>query len=974
MRRDCSAIWRIFCAKVRKFRVSATLSAKIWDIYSICVGATIYTSLVIFAGFRRRTVVSRIFYPPNKLTFLQFYTCLFLLLHYIIKYLDRKAQNCYTLQRKDKDFGMLKNVIGKLLGSANDRIVKSYDKIVSLINDMEPKYRAMSDEELRAQTDVLRKRLADGEKEKNILPDAFAVVREAANRAIGLRHFNVQLIGGMVLTNGQIAEMKTGEGKTLVATLALYLKALHGKGAHLITVNDYLASRDAEWMGQVYRFLGMTVGIIQHDMTDDERRAAYACDITYVTNSELGFDYLRDNMKFSKAQQVLRPLFFAIVDEVDSILIDEARTPLIISGPAEDTSELYEKVDAVVAQLGPDDYKKDEKDRHVTLTETGVDTATRLLQDAGLLVGDNLYASENAAVVMHIQQSLLAHHLYQKNVNYVVRNGEILIVDEFTGRVMTGRRFGKGLHQAIEAKEHVKVQPENQTVSSISYQNLFRLYPTLSGMTGTAMTEAAEFEEIYKLRVVSIPTNRPVARIDHHDEIYRNKDEKYEAIIKQIQDCMARQQPVLVGTVSIEKSEELAAIVRQKLGINPAVLNAKHHESEAKIVAQAGAPGAVTIATNMAGRGTDIKLGGNAEELIAELNPEDSDFDAKKKEIYERIESNKKKVLDAGGLYVIGTERHESRRIDNQLRGRSGRQGDPGDSKFFLALDDDLMRIFGAARLQGMLTTLGLKPGEAITHPWITKALEKAQKRVEARYFESRKELLKYDDVMNEQRGVVYKQRDDLMVSENLAPLAREMIGDVVEMICENNIPEKSHPADWNVKGIHDSMLRVFALDITDIEKWKTDETISERRAYEILNNLAMRRYQHQSEKYGPELMQMASRQMMLGALDSVWKRHLQQMDYLQNAIGLRGYAQKNPLYEYKREALDLFKNTINNFKIMSVSYICRMELTREDVDKTEKEREQHDAALNDAGEARRNAPCPCGSGLKYKHCCGKLK
>ena len=869
---------------------------------------------------------------------------------------------------------MLKNVIGKLLGSANDRIVKSYDKTVSLINDLEPKYHAMSDEELRAQTDVLRKRLADGEKEKNILPDAFALVREASVRSIGLRHFNVQMIGGMVLTNGQIAEMKTGEGKTLVATLALYLKALHGRGAHLITVNDYLASRDAEWMGQVYRFLGMTVGIIQHDMTDDERRAAYACDITYVTNSELGFDYLRDNMKFSKAQQVLRPLFYAIVDEVDSILIDEARTPLIISGPAEDTSELYAQVDAVVAQLGADDYKKDEKDRHVTLTDAGVDTVTRLLKAAGLLVGDNLYASENAALVMHIQQSLLAHHLYQKNVNYVVRNGEILIVDEFTGRVMTGRRFGKGLHQAIEAKEHVQVQPENQTVSSISYQNLFRLYPTLSGMTGTAMTEAAEFEEIYKLRVVSIPTNRPVARVDHHDEIYRNKDEKYDAIIKQIAECMERKQPVLVGTVSIEKSEELAAIVRKKLGIEPAVLNAKHHESEAKIVAQAGAPGAVTIATNMAGRGTDIKLGGNAENLIAELSLDDPEYDAKKQEIYNRIEKNKRQVLDAGGLYVIGTERHESRRIDNQLRGRSGRQGDPGDSKFFLALDDDLMRIFGAARLQGMLTTLGLKPGEAITHPWITKALEKAQKRVEARYFESRKELLKYDDVMNEQRGVVYKQRDDLMVSDNLTPLAHEMIGDVVEMICENNIPEKATPPDWNLQGIHDAMMRAFALDITDIEKWKTDETITERRAYETLYNLAMRRYNHQAEKYGPELMQMASRQMMLGALDSVWKRHLQQMDYLQTAIGLRGYAQKNPLYEYKREALDLFRNTVNNFKIMSVSYICRMELTHADVAATERERAQHDASLNQAGEARRNAPCPCGSGLKYKHCCGKLK
>lgn len=869
----------------------------------------------------------------------------------------------------------MKNILGMLLGSANDRLVKSYDKTVSLINDLEPKYHAMSDEELRGQTDVLRARLAAGDKEKDILPDAFALVREASVRTIGLRHFNVQMIGGMVLTNGQIAEMKTGEGKTLVATLAMYLKALHGKGAHLITVNDYLASRDASWMGQIYRFLGLTVGIIQHDMTDDERRAAYACDITYVTNSELGFDYLRDNMKFSKKQQVLRPFFYAIVDEVDSILIDEARTPLIISGPAEDTSELYAKVDAVVAQFGENDFKKDEKDRHVTLTESGVDTATRLLKDAGLLVGDNLYASENAALVMHIQQSLLAHHLYQKNVNYVVRAGEILIVDEFTGRVMSGRRFGKGLHQAIEAKEHVKVQPENQTVSSISYQNLFRLYPTLSGMTGTAMTEAAEFEEIYKLRVVSIPTNRPVARNDHHDEIYRNKDEKYDAILKQISDCMARRQPVLVGTVSIEKSEELAAIVRKKLGVEPAVLNAKHHESEAKIVAQAGAPGALTIATNMAGRGTDIKLGGNAEELIAALDATAPDFEDKKKEIYATIEANKKLVLDAGGLYVIGTERHESRRIDNQLRGRSGRQGDPGDSKFFLALDDDLMRIFGAERLQGMLTTLGLKTGEAITHPWITKALEKAQKRVEARYFEARKELLKYDDVANEQRTVIYKQRDDLMTADDLKPLATEMIGDVVEIICENSIPEKTMPADWNLNAIHNAMMRVFALDITDIEKWKTDEQITERKAYETLYNLAMRRYEQQAQKYGPELMQMASRQMMLGALDAVWKKHLQQMDYLQSAIGLRGYAQKNPLYEYKREALDLFKNTVNNFKIMSISYICRMELTRDDVAATEAERAKHDAGLNQAAgsDSRRNAPCPCGSGLKFKHCCGKL-
>jgi preprotein translocase subunit SecA len=875
----------------------------------------------------------------------------------------------------------MKNILKMLLGSANDRLVKSYEKTVAKINDLEPKYVALSDDEIHNLTSVFRERLKNGETETDILPDVFAAVREAAKRSIGLRHFDVQLIGGMVLNNGQISEMKTGEGKTLVATLALYLKALQGKGAHLITVNDYLASRDAGWMGQVYRFLGMTVGVIQHDMPDEDRRNAYNCDITYVTNSELGFDYLRDNMKFTKEQQVLRPFFFAIVDEVDSILIDEARTPLIISGPAEDTSELYNKVDDVVVQLTADDYKIDEKDRHVTLTDSGIDNATRLLKDSGVLVGDNLYASENAIVVMHIQQSLLAHHLYVKNVNYVVRNGEVLIVDEFTGRVMPGRRFGKGLHQAIEAKEHVAVQPENQTVSSISYQNLFRMYPVLSGMTGTAMTEAAEFEEIYKLRVVSIPTNKPVARVDHHDEIYRNKTEKYDAILKQIKECIDRKQPVLVGTVSIEKSEELANLVREKLKVDPAVLNAKHHESEAKIVSQAGAPGAVTIATNMAGRGTDIKLGGNAEYLIAELDENAPDFEKKKKEITDRIEANKQIVKDAGGLYVIGTERHESRRIDNQLRGRSGRQGDPGDSKFFLALDDDLMRIFGASRLEGMLTTLGLKPGEAITHPWITKALEKAQKRVEARYFEARKELLKYDDVMNEQRTVVYKQRNDLMSSEDLAPFAQELIGDVVEMICESNIPEKAHPMDWNITGIHNDMMRIFALDITDIEKWKTDENISERNAYTTLFNLAMHRYNQQVAKYGNELMQTAQKQMMLGALDSVWKRHLQQMDYLQGSIGLRGYAQKNPLYEYKNEALELFRNTMQNFKLMSVAYICRMELTRADVDKTAQQQAQHDSELNqNTGESNmanmnisRNALCPCGSGLKYKHCHGKL-
>lgn len=824
---------------------------------------------------------------------------------------------------------MLTRLVKKLIGSANDRLIKSYEKTVSMVNDVAPRYGKMSDDELRAQTQIFRDKLLGGVKESDLLPDVFAVVREAATRVLGERHYDVQLIGGMVLNNGMICEMKTGEGKTLVATLALYLKALYGKGAHLITVNDYLALRDSEWMGQIYKFLGMTVGVIQHDMDDEERRAAYDCDITYATNSEVGFDYLRDNMKFDAAQLVQRPFFFAIVDEVDSILIDEARTPLIISGPSEDSSELYHSIDAAVRKLSDTDYKKDEKDRHVTLTDAGVETVTRLLSDAGILSGDNLYAPENAPLVMHIQQALLAHKLYQKNVNYVVQGGEVLLVDEFTGRVMTGRRLSRGLHQAIEAKEHVVIQSENQTISSISYQNLFRLYPTLSGMTGTAMTEAAEFEEIYKLSVVAIPTNRPVARKDHQDEIYRNKDEKFAAIVKQIKESLDKGQPVLVGTTTIEKSEELARMVEGALKIKPAVLNAKNHELEAHIVAQAGAPGALTIATNMAGRGTDIKLGGNAAALISDL-PKDLPEDELKKQtdaIYEKVEMQKKQVLDAGGLYVIGTERHESRRIDNQLRGRSGRQGDPGDSKFFLSLDDDLMRIFGATRLQGMLTTFGLQPNEAITHPWITRALEKAQKRVEARYFEARKELLKYDDVMNDQRKVVYKQRDELMHSKDLSNFLSEIMGDVIEDICETNIPEKSHREDWGIEGINNAMKSVFGMDITDLENWKTDDSIDEKKAFEILMRLANTRITNRRTEYGDDMMKDAIKQCALQSLDANWRRHLAAMDCLQTGIGLRGYAQKNPLYEYKQEALELFRNTIMNFKQNTIMYLCRINL-----------------------------------------------
>ena len=880
---------------------------------------------------------------------------------------------------------MLQKILMKMMGSANDRLVKSHAKTVSLINDLEEKYHKMSDTELAAVTTEFRAKLAAGARESEILPDAFAAVREASIRTTGMRHFDVQMVGGMVLNNGQITEMKTGEGKTLVATLALYLQALHGKGAHLVTVNDYLAKRDAEWMGVIYEKLGVTIGIIQHAMNDDERRAAYNCDITYVTNSELGFDYLRDNMKFSADQLVLRPFFYCIVDEVDSILIDEARTPLIISGPAEDTSELYYKIDDIVKQFGDTDFAKNEKDRHVTLTESGTDTATRLLKDAELLVGDNLYLPENARLVMHIQQALMANHMFKREVNYVVRGGEVLLVDEFTGRVMTGRRFSKGLHQALEAKERVAIQPENQTVSSISYQNLFRMFPTLAGMTGTAMTEAAEFEEIYKLRVVSVPTNRPVARVDHQDEIYRNKDEKFAAILEQVRKCMERGQPVLIGTVSIEKSEELADIMRRELKIEPAVLNAKHHENEAKIVAQAGTTGAITIATNMAGRGTDIKLGGNTEQLISELDAEDPDFKTKEKEIYKAVEADKIAVLNAGGLYVIGTERHESRRIDNQLRGRSGRQGDPGDSKFFLSLDDDLMRIFGAARLEGMLSSLGLQPGEAITHPWITKALEKAQKRVEARHFEARKELLKYDDVMNDQRKEAYKIRHELMTDENLEPFVMEIMGDVVENIAEENIPEKSYKEDWNLDGIHDAMKNAFGVDITDLQNWRTQDDITEQKAFEGLMRIARGRYDYQLQRYGPEMMATATRQTALHALDTVWRKHLASMEMLQTGIGLRGYAQKNPLYEYKREAFEMFRHSMNNFKSMALSYICRLELNMDEINAMRRQQAERDGALNNPNHTAmpfapagasigRNDNCPCGSMKKYKHCCGKLK
>ena len=895
-----------------------------------------------------------------------------------------------------------------LFGTYSDRQIKKIIPIVNKIEELSDMYANKTDEELFQKTAEFKSRLASGETLDDILPEAYATVREASWRVLGKRPFRVQLMCGILLHQGRVAEMKTGEGKTLVAVMPSYLNALTGNGVHVVTVNDYLARLGCEEMGRVHEFLGLTTGLVVHGQTREEKKKAYNSDITYGTNNEFGFDYLRDNMVIYKKDMAQRGHNFAIVDEVDSILIDEARTPLIISGAGRKSTDLYDRADAFVSKLSKfvvkeldmkvehddvtQDYILDEKAKTTTLTKHGVRKAEEFFEI------ENLTAPENSELYHHIQQALKARGIMQRDTDYVIKDGQVVIVDTFTGRLMPGRRYSDGLHQAIEAKEKVKIQRENRTIATITFQNYFRMYKKLSGMTGTALSEDMEFREIYNLDVVEVPTNMPMIRKDYNDRVYKTIAGKDRAVINQIKECHEKGQPVLVGTVSIEKSEALSRKLKGA-GIPHTVLNAKYHEKEAEIVAQAGKFGAVTISTNMAGRGTDIMLGGNAEYLAKQKmrrdgydeatialatgssqSVSDEVLEARRvfKELYEsfkiEIEPEANKVREVGGLFIIGTERHESRRIDNQLRGRSGRQGDPGDSKFFLALDDDLMRIFGAARLQGMLTTLGLKTGEAITHPWITKALEKAQKRVEARYFEARKELLKYDDVMNEQRTVIYKQRDDLMVSEDLSPLAREMIGDVVEIICENSIPEKAMPADWNLTAIHNAMMRAFALDITDIEKWKTDEEITERKAYESLLGLALRRYEQQATKYGPELMQMASRQMMLGALDSVWKKHLQQMDYLQSAIGLRGYAQKNPLYEYKREALELFKNTINNFKIMSVSYICRMELTREDVAATEAERAKHDEKLNQAtGDSRRNAPCPCGSGLKYKHCCGKL-
>ncbi|WP_011582327.1 MULTISPECIES: preprotein translocase subunit SecA [Chelativorans] len=898
----------------------------------------------------------------------------------------------------------------KIFGSSNERRVRALQPRAEQIGALEKEMQALSDEALRGKTDEFRKKLADGADLDDLLVPAFAVVREAARRVLGLRPFDVQLIGGMVLHQGAIAEMKTGEGKTLVATLPVYLNALTGKGVHVVTVNDYLARRDAEWMGRVYGFLGLTTGVIVHGLSDEERRAAYACDVTYATNNELGFDYLRDNMKYERAQMVQRGHAYAIVDEVDSILVDEARTPLIISGPLDDRSELYNTIDTFILKLEPADYEVDEKQRTATFTEEGTEKVENLLREANLFKGDSLYDVENVAIVHHLNNALKAHRLFQRDKDYIVRNDEVIIIDEFTGRMMPGRRYSDGLHQALEAKEHVKIQPENQTLASITFQNYFRMYGKLAGMTGTASTEAEEFGNIYGLDVVEIPTNLPVSRIDEDDEVYRTVEEKYRAIVREIKEAREKGQPILVGTTSIEKSEYLAERLRKDGLKDFEILNARHHEREAYIVSQAGKPGAITIATNMAGRGTDIQLGGNADMRIhQELGdmPAGPERDAKEKAIREDVQRLKEKALAAGGLYVLATERHESRRIDNQLRGRSGRQGDPGRSKFFLSLQDDLMRIFGSDRMDGMLQKLGLKEDEAIVHPWINKALEKAQKKVEARNFDIRKNLLKYDDVMNDQRKVVFEQRIELMDGENLSETVAEMRQDVIDDLVERHIPANAYAEQWDAKGLKEGVLQYLNLDLP-IDEWVKEEGIAEDDIRERITEAANKAAAERAERFGPDIMTYVEKSIVLQTLDHLWREHLVNLDHLRSVIGFRGYAQRDPLNEYKSEAFELFQAMLGNLRQAVTAQLMRVELVREaaeappppappamqahHLDATTGEDEfangdtmtlaRADARIvpaeqrdpNDPstwGKVGRNEACPCGSGKKYKHCHG---
>jgi len=839
---------------------------------------------------------------------------------------------------------MINALARRIFGTANDRVLKRFAKSVQEINALEPEIAALSDDALRARTGWLRERLANGEPLDALLVDAFATVREAGKRVLNQRHFDVQLMGGMVLHHGMIAEMKTGEGKTLVATLPVYLNALTGKGVHVVTVNDYLASRDAEWMGRIYRFLGLTVGCIVHGLNDDERRAAYAADVTYGTNNEYGFDYLRDNMKFRLEDMAQRPFNYAIVDEVDNIFIDEARTPLIISGPAEDSSDMYRIVDQLIPQLGPEDYEKDEKARAVTFTEAGAEKIENLLRDAGLLKGQALYDLVNISVVHHVNQALRAHKLFTRDTDYIVKDGKIVIIDEFTGRMMEGRRYSEGLHQALEAKEGVEVQQENQTLASITYQNYFRLYPKLAGMTGTSMSKAAASTEIYTLEVVELPTNVKAIRKDHDDEVYRTANEKYNAIITLIEECHTRGQPVLVGTVSIEKSEHLSALLKQKK-LPHAVLNARYHEQEASIIAQAGKPGAIVIATNMAGRGTDIQLGGNIEmtvqEAIGNITDEAERLrreDEVRPRITAEVNAAKEVVRAAGGLYVIGTERHEARRIDNQLRGRSGRQGDPGASKFFLSLEDDLMRIFGSERIDSMLKRLGLEEGEAIVHPWVNKALEKAQQKVEQRNFEIRKNLLRFDDVMNDQRKVIYEQRKEIMHATDVQAMVAEMRHETIGNMVRRAIPEKAYPEQWNIAGLHEETMRILGLDLP-LAEWAKEEGIADEEIRERLEKESDRRMAEKAANFTPEIMRMAEKSILLQVLDQTWKEHLLGLDHLRQGIGLRAYGQKDPLNEYKREAFTLFETMLSGLRETMTMVLSHLELRVEAMQEVEAQR-----------------------------------
>jgi preprotein translocase subunit SecA len=942
---------------------------------------------------------------------------------------------------------MLGALARKFFGSANDRRIKGYQSRVDAINALEPEIAALSDDALKARTAEFRKQLADGKTLDDLLVPAFATVREAAKRTLGQRHFDVQLMGGMVLHEGDIAEMKTGEGKTLVATLAVYLNALAGKGVHVVTVNDYLAKRDSEWMGQVYGFLGMTTGVIVHGLDDAERQAAYAKDITYGTNNEYGFDYLRDNMKYRLEDMVQRGHSYAIVDEVDSILIDEARTPLIISGPLDDRSEFYNTIDTYIPKLEKKtDFEVDEKQRTVTLTEAGMEKIENLLQDAGQLKGDSLYDVENVSVVHHINQALRAHSLFQRDKDYIVRDGEVIIIDEFTGRMMPGRRYSEGLHQALEAKEQQPVQPENQTLASITFQNYFRMYDKLAGMTGTAATEADELFDIYKLEVIEVPTNVPIARLDEDDEVYRTADEKHRAILAEIERANARMQPVLVGTASIEKSEVLGEYLAKngykQIDFNSpkameklyaaaragkpaklfAVLNARFHEQEAYIVAEAGVPGAITIATNMAGRGTDIKLGGSLEMRAAAATAGIED-EAEKQKIIDQIKADierfreivlkseeefeiepakgskpAKTITKPGGLYIIGSERHESRRIDNQLRGRAGRQGDPGRTKFFLSLEDDLMRIFGSDRLDTMLTRLGLKEGEAIIHPWINKALEKAQQKVEARNFDIRKNLLKFDDVQNDQRKAIFDQRIDFMRDQEVAETVADMRHTLVEDLVSKHVPAQAYAEQWDVAGLSEELKRVLDLDLP-VEEWAKEEGIADEEMLARVEQRADERMAAKSAQFGPDVMRYVEKSILLQTLDHLWREHLVMLDHLRQVIGLRGYGQRDPLQEYKTEAYNLFESLTAHLREAVTAQLVRVEIVPPDEQPELPQMEAHKLNPNTGedemafaqaslapvaaserdpnnpvtwGKVGRNEDCPCGSGKKFKHCHGK--